>query len=570
MVRDLNACSQDLHPDYDLCIIGSGPAGGTLATELTSTGFRICVLESGGLRKTELGDSLRAVQSEGILIKADSRERVLGGTSTTWSGLSAPLDSVDFEWRYWVEHSGWPFSRRDIERYYREAAERFRFPSPHLYSSQIWETPALLRDLAPRWSELERKLFLAPLEPQNFGKEFSRVYQEVHDDLYLNATVTHLDGDSGTGLATAAVVRNGNGKPFHFTARAFVLAANGIENARLLLNSTFACRDGLGNDLDQVGRYLMNHPKDYNGTITLAQPVTSLPAYFGFLFEGHSGYLGLRLKEDLQRRRRVLNSYVRFEPLFSWTDRPGIESLVYFLKKAKFLVRALSQLKAGKRIPLRDSSETGDDSALQNNPKKPRDFSKMAGLIAADLPAVAPYLYHRLFDKASPKIHAIRIRNFMEMEPRPTNRVTLGDALDVFGTRLPRVVHHPSNLDRRSMTAVHEALRHDLTAQRWGQLSSDLSPQANPWPINADASHHMGSTRMGTDPRTSVVNRDCRLHFCSNVFVAGASVFPTSGNANPTFTAVALAIRLAAHLRSTLAQATRVRREIQPHGGALS
>jgi choline dehydrogenase-like flavoprotein len=88
----------------------------------------------------------------------------------------------------------------------------------------------------------------------------------------------------------------------------------------------------------------------------------------------------------------------------------------------------------------------------------------------------------------------------------------------------------------------------------FGRLESDLA-RADPWPIAQDASHHMGTTRMGRDPASSVVDAQGRVHSLANLYLAGASVFPTSGSANPTFTIVALSIRLAEHLRAELGSA---------------
>ena len=160
---------------------------------------------------------------------------------------------------------------------------------------------------------------------------------------------------------------------------------------------------------------------------------------------------------------------------------------------------------------------------------------------------VLNYLYHRLVKKTGPDIKTIRLRNFMEMEPDPENRVLLGEEKDACGQPVPVVRHRCSELDRRSLVALHETLVDEVARNDLGQLISRLHEE-DPWPIDLDASHHMGTTRMGDDPRNSVVNSDCRLHAIDNVYLAGGSVFPTSGCANPTFTMVALSIRLAEHL----------------------
>jgi choline dehydrogenase-like flavoprotein len=166
---------------------------------------------------------------------------------------------------------------------------------------------------------------------------------------------------------------------------------------------------------------------------------------------------------------------------------------------------------------------------------------------------VAQYVFHRVFDsRTRPRVRAVRMRNFMEMEPHPDNRVTLAPERDRYGKPLARVQHSPTALDRRSLIELHRVVADELRAAGVGTFVSGLA-EADPWPINNDASHHMGATRMGHSAALSVVNPDCRLHAVPNVYVAGSSVFPTSGYANPTYTIVALAIRLAEHLGRVLA-----------------
>jgi choline dehydrogenase-like flavoprotein len=140
----------------------------------------------------------------------------------------------------------------------------------------------------------------------------------------------------------------------------------------------------------------------------------------------------------------------------------------------------------------------------------------------------------------------------MEMEPSPQNRVQLGEGRDAHGQPLPRVRHTPTALDRRSLIALHGALAAEFTRTGLGRLDSDLA-EVREWPITQDASHHLGTTRLGSDPAHSVTDPDLTVHGVPNLSVAGGSVFPTSGCANPTFTIVALSIRLAAHLRRRLA-----------------
>ena len=551
MIRDLDQHDGDT-PRYDVCIVGSGAAGGVLAAELVGSGLSVCVLESGVKKVTRRGDELRKTHSVGIHVKEYSRERVLGGATTTWAGLSAPLDPADLEPRSFVEHSGWPLQRSELLPLYEEAAERYRFPKLHAFTPEGFGTLRATGDLVPEWSVVEEKIFLAADDPQNFGKEVRHVYEEDGADLWLDASVAQLVGENGS--ITHADVRTRSGRKIELKAKAFVVAAGGIENARLLLNSTGTCPAGLGNEHDQVGRFMMNHPKNYCGILHLKEPVESLPYYFGCLHEGFAGYGGLRFPEKELAERGLMNSYVRLEPLFPWSDSEGIEALVLIAKRSKFFVDRMRKKSRKELVELRDYAETGDDSDLQNSRLSIFGFIPLLFTILFDAPKVTRYLWSRVVSRKRPLIRRARLRNFMEMEPRPENRVRLSDEVDALGMRLPLIEHDTTELDKRSLVDLHHVLVEEFERAGVGRLETDLA-KSDPWPITQDASHHIGTTRMGLDVKSSVVDPELKLHGADNVYMAGASVFPTSGCANPTYTIVALSIRLARTLRTRYTQA---------------
>jgi hypothetical protein len=389
---------------------------------------------------------------------------------------------------------------------------------------------------------LREKVFLAAADAQDFGREWKSCCEGEGTDLFLDATLVELESDGGVVGGAIAQTRSGRRVPIR--GRAFVLAAGGIENARLLLDTN------LGNEHDQVGRYMMNHPKNYCGILKLAEPVQNLPYFFGCQVGANAGYAGLHLPNEVQTQRELVNAYVRMEPLFPWSDNEGVECLVLFVKKCRGLLTFWTKSQGQAVIAMRDYSETGDDSDLSNTRRSALGTAALGLRVALHLPSVLTYAFFRLSGR-SPKVRRVRLRNFMEMEPRAENRVTLARETDPNGRPVAQVSHDTSERDRASLLALHEVLRTEFERTGLGTLGPDLE-QADPWPITQDASHHMGTTRMGTDPRCSVVTPQCRVHSTTNLYCAGASVFPTSGCANPTWTIVALSIRLARHLRAEL------------------
>jgi choline dehydrogenase-like flavoprotein len=171
MIIDANELSDpSAQPSYDVCVVGSGPAGLTVAHELSRRRLRVCVLESGQARRTEHADSLKTAWSEGgIVLDPHSRERVLGGTSSTWDGLSVPLDPIDVAPRPWVGLGGWPLSYAELLRYYAAAAERYGFPHPDLFTGEHVAALKAEGDHQFAWRRITERVLLAPTRPQRFA-----------------------------------------------------------------------------------------------------------------------------------------------------------------------------------------------------------------------------------------------------------------------------------------------------------------------------------------------------------------------------------------------------------------
>lgn len=179
----------------------------------------------------------------------------------------------------------------------------------------------------------------------------------------------------------------------------------------------------------------------------------------------------------------------------------------------------------------------------------------LADLVTAlrDLPSVGRTgLRWRGWSFGAPKM--LLIRSSCEQAPHPDSRVTLDGERDALG--MPRVVldWRLSPIDRHTIAFAFRRSVDGLTQAGLGQVTLE------PWIETPDLDsgefeggyHHMGTTRMSDTPTSGVVDRHCRVHGVHNLYIAGPSVFPTSGCANPMLTIVALALRLAGHLSDGL------------------
>ncbi len=493
---------------YDVCIIGSGPAGMTTALELKSSGLTICLLEAGD-DSPLLDWQHPPIECGGIQIRPDSRERTLGGTSATWAGLMAPLDEIDFEPRPRV-HDGWPVGRDEIQKYVDERGHRYMLPGSDAFRCPEQCRPAG-RGRFPQMPHLSKKVFLAQRTPLRYGKAFADAFLDEGFDLYLRANVRRLECRV-PGEAAFAQVEDSTGRRHLVRARCFVLAASTIENVRLLLSSN------LGNEHDQVGRYFMNHPKGYIARVSFKPPLASSCELFEHGRGDFAGYVGFRLSETLQRSEDLLNASIRFDP-GGRRDYPRGKAL------GKALQRFVRGIAAG-------------------NPRSVMGSARRAVRALDGAPELAAYAAEKVLTRRGQVVANATVRCFLEMEPQAENRIVLhGDGT----VRIQQSISPKAYASARRLLELTTAA---LASQGLGTVEPVRGGIEGA--LVEDASHHLGGARMGKDPQSSVVDPSLRIHTTSNVFVAGGAVFPTSGSANPTMTIIALSIRLADHIRERL------------------
>ena len=526
MLRDARELEDGAVIECDLCVVGAGAAGITIARALVGTGIRVCLLESGGLEFEEAVQDLYRGRSVGLpYFDLDiCRLRLFGGTTNHWEGRCRPFDAIDFEARDWVPYSGWPFGLAELEPFYRQAQEICQL-GPFTYRGQDWlgDGETLVAFAPDRFESLVWQY--SP--PTRFGEVYRAELERADDlDILLHASVVEIE--AGESLAQVAALRLAtlDGKRFAARAHSYVLACGGLENPRLLLASNRQARDGLGNGHDVVGRYFMEHPH-----IVAARALVADPALLDFYDydlrlpprRGQEVVGCMHLSEQAQRSEGLLN----YDACVT-ADNIGASGYAALRRVWNSLEQgqAPGDLLGDLRTALFDIDDT---------------FAGLLGRFGV-----------REYRSAA---GSFRLWSFAEQAPNPDSRVQLDGERDALGMPRIRLDWRMTELDKRSLLGANEALAKEFGRTGIGriQIHDWLQDGSAGWSEELTGGYHpMGTTRMADDPKRGVVDRDGRVHGIANLYVAGSSVFPTGGSANPTLTLVALALRLAEHLKTEL------------------
>ena len=529
MLRNITQPDAGAAPiEADLCIVGAGAAGIAIARTFVGTPTRVVLVESGGLEVDHLARSLNQGDNIGLPYYdlAQARERRFGGTTMTWSGRCIPLDPIDFRHRPWVPHSGWPFGAETLAPYYRRAQDVLGV-GEYRYDDSLWHDIGIEPD---RFDPATFAVRFWRIRARRFGEAFRRELGRAHNVLvYLNGTVTGLAASHDANSIRHATVRTLAGGTATIRARRFVLATGGIENARLLLASDEVEPAGIGNGHDLVGRFFMEHPKCRVGRIATPDPYGLLERWRKqFPPRMPKLWPALLPTEAVQERHGILNSSLAFYYRSAIGMNPG---------------EAWARLAERRR----------------------RGLGRTVVRAASEIPAnlVRRYVRRRSIVFAPEALYLL-VRG--EQAPNPDSRVRLSRSRDALGQRRADLDWQLSEIDKRTARVLTALAAGEFARLGLGQVTpdpwlADGSPAA--WPLPAaqggetdhhahlqGGNHHIGTTRMAATPSRGVTDADGRVFGKTNLYVAGSSLFPTAGWANPTLTIVALALRLADHLKA--------------------
>jgi choline dehydrogenase-like flavoprotein len=499
MLIDAEQLQDDSRIDADIVIVGGGVAGLSLARQLADDGHDVAVLESGGEKPDDRTQALYKgrMTLSGAGTSRDlgdyltaSRVRCYGGSGNVWGGKCGPLDPMDFERRAWIPHSGWPVDRRQMQPYYDRACA--------LLEMERFDGPnggiAGIRDgvFAGR-SELFTP---RPRRYTNYtGLSGSGNYDRFKRAASQHARVRNYLRANVTHIGLA---RNGR-----------AVDALGLRclNGRRITARARAYVLATGG-IENVRLLLASNQVHRNG-------IGNHSDWLGRAFAGHSTISREATPAFLLMRSRLELTLYNNEP----RDRAH-------------LVMGASDLAQRRMQGVNFTTTLG--RRVQNAPATTHALQTLAAVLAGS--------------KEQTHLDAFFM---LEQTPNRSSRVSLVDEPDELG--MPRVQvdmrYNDLELDwlERMVSALARELgRLGLGRAQWAAGRDELISLMNL------SRHHMGATRMSVSAADGVVDENCRVHGVGNLYVAGSSVFPTSGIVNPTLTLLALAFRLGDRLSAVL------------------
>ncbi len=525
----------DNEKNADLCIIGAGVAGITIAKELIGSGVRVLLVESGSSEPNRFSKAMSFGETSGMPYWSldTTRSRQVGGTAGLWfldlldgrPGLRLrPLDKIDLQAREEIPHSGWPISYDTLSAYNDKTEELFQ-----IAGAEQWDPPNGDGHLCAQ-SDVIRSVNFRLSPSELFTDVYPQLLREASNiEILSNTTVKYLRVDDSGKTVTSAVAVTDGGVTTLVKAKRYVIACGGIETPRLLLLSQLQNSSQIGCGMKNVGRYFMEHPHFLSGRVVPSDSslLTEDTRYQKHASNGVTNLSKIALSEEILQREQLPNFYIHL----SRSSNPDHELEQSYVYDAIRISR--SYLRRG-RIP----------------PQSRRLLKEIVTGLPLLLQKITKRAGHHLAAEATVPTH-FDLYHMSEQVPNPDSRVTLGRTRDLHGQPCARLDWQLTEGDFAGILKGQQIIDRELRKYGVGCLIRDEYSRLPP-PGVRGGYHHMGTTRMSDRPDRGVVDSNCKVHGTANLFIAGSSVFTTGGVSNPTFTIAALALRLADHLKSEL------------------
>ncbi|WP_428425511.1 GMC family oxidoreductase [Methylibium sp.] len=542
MITDFDSDAAASSLNCDVCVVGGGAVGLALAVTLADAGVDVLVLEGGGQTLESRSQALQRGESVGHPFPNIDvgRYRVLGGTTTFWGGQVVPFDRFVTSARPWAGHTAWPIDPQELERYFQHAYALLGLADAELDDDKVW---GLLGTPKPALGDRLEMVMTRWLKTRNFSKLFAKQLQSPTGPRVLtHANVVALRLQDDRKSVRSLAVRSLKGKTGEVTAKRFVLASGSLEITRLLLHPLADGSNAPWSDSAHLGTPLIDHLDCIAGEVEILDHRRFRELFDNIFVGGHKYYPKMRLAPVTQREEGLVDiaAQFRYKTRFS-------EHLEYL----KMFVRSLKEGGVPKSVGSTDRwvmkmlkvKEGEGHVSLLSLP------GHIAAVFATSLPLALRYFKDRRSFK--PRDAEVSLGFFCEQLPTSRSRIQLGDQTDELGLRRIRVDWQIDGRELATMRRFGMLIKEEFEQQ--GLATVTLDPRLvneDPAFTNEifDAIHQMGSTRMGRSTEDGFVDADLKVFGIDNLFIAGSTVFPSTGFANPTFTAIALSLRLGRHL----------------------
>jgi len=522
MLTDSRTIEGPANLTADICIMGAGVAGITLANELKDKYDNIILLDAGGEHYEESIQEFYDAHTVSPFYPnpKDSRLRFLGGASNHWANNTSPFSPIDFEKRSWVPNSGWPIGYNDLAPFYVKAAMYCQTESDS-YNPDYWLPKLQKQTLLTGANYSELAIAKASVPPTRFFHVHGNALvksSKVH--IYSYASVTDLTFNPNDQSVKKIKFSSYNRLEHSIQADKFVMAFGGLENARMLLYFNNKYNNQLGNKFDNVGRYFMDHP-----TLNAAQIFSKSDQLNNMSTMDKQRFIVafFQLTESTLRENETTNLRMPVVAANEYQMSDGISSF-----------HILKQAIAEREVP--------------------EQFGKHLSNFVSDIDMVMEAVARKQFDTTlfddATAISGFQIPMMIEQTPHRSNRIYLSKRKDKLGIPKLNIEWELKQSDRDYLWRTLELFGRDLGALSLGRLrllkerSSRLFGDQMGF-----GHHHMGTTRMSDSPETGVVDSHQKIFGTNNFYVAGCSVFPTGSHIPPTLTIAATTIRLAQHLK---------------------
>lgn len=518
MIADLDT-QGPIPAETDVVIVGSGPVGIVLAVSLARAGKKVTILECGGPTVEQRSQDLNTATVSGRrhLGVWEGRARIFGGTSTLWGGQLIPFREIDFKARPWLGLEAWPIQRSDLAAFFEKTKVLLGLPLTSDKDDVVWTQLGMDR---PDFGQDLDLVVTQWLKEANLARLFVRdLTSHPNITVLLHACAVGFENDGGQ--ITGVAVKSPGGRDAVVRGKQVVLACGTIEASRLML-ATAQRNPALpwaGNPW--VGLGFQDHLDCYAATVEPIDKKAFNDIFDNIFIKGYKYNPKLALASHVQEAQGITN--IAAVMAFSSSMGEHLGNIKIFLRS----------LRSGVVPP-----------NLRSMPQHLMALGKIWW------PLVSRYIRdNRMFNPAD---RGIQLHIHCEQRPLDSSRVCLDDTRkDMFGLPQTKLEWQVDGMEIDTIAVFCEKVAQVLEDKGLAKVTIDPRVVArDPAMLDEakDTNHHCGGLRMAESADKGVVDRDLKVFGTQNMHIAGAAVFPSASFANPTFTAMALAMRLSEHL----------------------